>query len=236
MGDQYYSIKLDERFEFVAGKADSLFKEPERGIAMNLSLQTDKPEGFLALTNARIITMNGNEVIEDGTIFIDGNKISAIGKSGEVAFPATAQQIDCKGKTIMPGFIDAHAHANHFRYGITPQKHWPYYANLAYGVTTMHDPSANSEMVFAQSELVKAGLMVGPRVFCRWRFQSRHQFLRRCTFLTSSYKCLWCVECQKLQPTSPRTKPTNLTSRTRTKNRSRTRRRFILLPQPRNDI
>ncbi|HEY1021897.1 MAG TPA: amidohydrolase family protein, partial [Flavisolibacter sp.] len=44
-------------------------------------------------------------------------------------------------------------------------KHWPYYANLAYGVTTMHDPSANSEMVFAQSELVRTGQMVGPRVF-----------------------------------------------------------------------
>lgn len=65
----------------------------------------------------------------------------------------------------MPGFIDAHAHGNHFRSGITPQKHWAYYANLAYGVTTMHDPSANSEMVFAQSEMIKAGRMTGPRVF-----------------------------------------------------------------------
>ena len=73
--------------------------------------------------------------------------------------------IDCTGKTLMPGFIDAHAHANHFRYGLTPQKHWPYYVSLAYGVTTLHDPSANSEMVFAQSELVKSGMMVGPRVF-----------------------------------------------------------------------
>jgi imidazolonepropionase-like amidohydrolase/Tol biopolymer transport system component len=165
MGDQYYSIKLDDRFEFVAGKADSLFKEPERGISMNLSLQTDKPEGFLALTNARIITMNGNEIIEDGEIIIEGNKIFAIGKASDMTSPPNTKVIDCKGKTIMPGFIDAHAHANHFRYGITAQKHWPYYANLAYGVTTMHDPSANSEMVFAQSELVKAGLMVGPRVY-----------------------------------------------------------------------
>ena len=65
----------------------------------------------------------------------------------------------------MPGFIDAHAHAAHFRSGITPQKHWPYFVNLAYGVTTMHDPSANSEMVFSQSEMIKAGYMVGPRVF-----------------------------------------------------------------------
>jgi imidazolonepropionase-like amidohydrolase len=82
-----------------------------------------------------------------------------------VKVPAGAKEIDCSGKTIMPGFVDAHAHAAHFRYGLTPDKHWPYYTNLAYGVTTMHDPSAISEMVFAQSELVKAGSMVGPRVF-----------------------------------------------------------------------
>ena len=68
-------------------------------------------------------------------------------------------------EVIFTGFVDAHAHGNHFRSGITPQKHWTYYANLAYGVTTMHDPSANTEMVFAQSELVRSGQMTGPRVF-----------------------------------------------------------------------
>ncbi|UII26850.1 hypothetical protein LVD15_26755 [Fulvivirga maritima] len=49
--------------------------------------------------------------------------------------------------------------------GITPQKHWPLYANLAYGVTTAHDPSANTETVFAMSELINAGEMSGPRLF-----------------------------------------------------------------------
>ncbi len=165
LGDQYYSIPLEDRFGFIADKPDSLFKEPESGISINLKVEADKPEGSIVFKNARLITMNENEMIEDGTIVIEGNKIKAIGKSTEVKIPAGANEIDCKGKTIMPGFIDAHAHANHFRYGITPQKHWPYYANLAYGVTTMHDPSANSEMVFAQSELVRAGKMVGPRVF-----------------------------------------------------------------------
>lgn len=165
LGDQYYSINLADRFEFIANKPDSLFKLPEQGISIGLEVNTDKPTGIIAFTNARIITMNADAVIENGTIVIEGNLIKAVGKNNEVTIPANAKLIDCNGKTIMPGFIDAHAHANHFRYGLTPQKHWPYYANLAYGVTTMYDPSANSEMVFAQSELVKAGLMVGPRVF-----------------------------------------------------------------------
>ncbi len=165
LGDQYYSINLNERFEFIANNPDSAFKMPEKGIDAGLVVKADKPQGTLAFTHARIITMNNNEVIEDGTVLVEGNLIKAVGRSSDIAIPSGAKQIDCTGKTIMPGFIDAHAHGNHFRSGITPQKHWPYYANLAYGVTTMHDPSANTEMVFAQSELIKAGLMVGPRVF-----------------------------------------------------------------------
>lgn len=163
LGDQYYTINLEDRFEFIANKPDSLFKAPESGITVGLTAKTDKPKGDIALTNARIITMNGAEVIEGGTVLISGNTIKAVGKN--VTIPSGAKTIDCSGKTIMPGFIDAHAHAAHFNSGLTPDKHWPYYTNLAYGVTTMHDPSAVSELVFAQSELVKAGAMVGPRVF-----------------------------------------------------------------------
>jgi Tol biopolymer transport system component/imidazolonepropionase-like amidohydrolase len=165
LGDQYYTINLDDRFEFLAGKPDSAFVMPEKGIAVGLMAKTDKPDGLVAFKNARIITMKGDQVIDNGTIVIEGNMIKAVGNSADVTIPAKAKVIDATGKTILPGFVDAHAHGNHFRTGITPQKHWPYYVNLAYGVTTMHDPSANSEMVFGQSELVRTGQMVGPRVF-----------------------------------------------------------------------
>lgn len=165
LGDQYYSINLDERFDFIANKPDSLFKAPEKGIDVGLDAAVDKPAGVMAFTNARIITMKGDEVIENGTVVVEGNLIKAIGKSNEVTIPAGAKQVDCNGKTIMPGFIDAHGHGAHFFDNITPQKHWAYFANLAYGVTTIHDPSANSEFVFAESELIKSGAVVGPRVF-----------------------------------------------------------------------
>jgi hypothetical protein len=61
--------------------------------------------------------------------------------------------------------IDVHAHIGTGSNGITPQQHWGYYTNLAFGVTTMHDPSASTEFVFSQAELLKAGKMVGPRLF-----------------------------------------------------------------------
>ena len=161
LGDQYYTINVNDRFNY--NKNGNAFTVPDHGISIGLKMKTDKPKGTIAFTNARIITMNGDQVIEKGTVVIEDNLIKAVGV--DVSIPSGAKIIDCNGKTIMPGFIDAHAHGNHFRYGLTPDKHWPYYTNLAYGVTTMHDPSAVSEMVFAQSELVKSGQMVGPRVF-----------------------------------------------------------------------
>ncbi|HSU27257.1 MAG TPA: amidohydrolase family protein, partial [Chitinophagaceae bacterium] len=163
LGPQYYTINLEERFDFIANKPDSLFKVPENGIDVGLEITADKPNGWIAFTNARIITMKGNEIIENGTVLVEDNLIRAVGKN--IAIPPGAKRIDCSGKTILPGFIDAHGHCGHFRTGLFPQKHYPYYANLAFGVTTMHDPSANTETVFGQSELLKAGLMVGPRIF-----------------------------------------------------------------------
>jgi imidazolonepropionase-like amidohydrolase len=104
-------------------------------------------------------------VIENGIIIIEGNKIRGFGNQSDVTVPQNAKIYDLKGKSTMPGLIDVHAHQGTFRYGLSPQKHWPYYANLAYGVTTTHDPSSNSEMVFSHSEMIKTGRMVGPRTY-----------------------------------------------------------------------
>jgi imidazolonepropionase-like amidohydrolase len=109
--------------------------------------------------------MEGNEVIENGTIVVSGNRITQIGPSDNVDVPGDAYVMDVSGKTIMPGLIDVHAHINGFGFGLIPQKHWPFYANLAFGVTTAHDPSANTQTIFALSELIKSGNMVGPRLF-----------------------------------------------------------------------
>ena len=154
LGNMYYSAKTTDT------------KKPiEKGVKINLEVKTDKPQGRIALVGARIITMEGDDVIENGTIIINENKIEAIGKASDISVPSNAKVYDVTGKTIMPGIVDAHAHIGAFRYGLTTQKHWQFYANLAYGVTTAHDPSANSETVFALSELQKNGTLVGPRLY-----------------------------------------------------------------------
>jgi len=163
LGNEYFSDNLTERFKFLEGSRDSLPPMDTVGTKIKLTLPADKPNGVIAFTNARIITMEGDQVIEKGTVVVEGNVIKSV--SADFVVPKGAKEIDCTGKTIMPGIIDAHAHSGNFRYGLSPQKQWEYYANLAYGVTTMHDPSANTEMVFANSELLKSGNMVGPRLF-----------------------------------------------------------------------
>jgi imidazolonepropionase-like amidohydrolase/Tol biopolymer transport system component len=163
LGDEYYTNDLNKRFAFLEGAPDTLPPLDSAGVKIGLVLSSDKPKGIIALKGARIITMKGDEVIENGTILIIDNRIAEIGPN--VTIPKEAKVIDVTGKTIMPGMVDVHAHLGTFRHGLTPQKQWSYYANLAYGVTTTHDPSSNSEMVFSQSEAVKAGHMIGPRIF-----------------------------------------------------------------------
>ena len=146
------------------GKEDKNKFEPE-SYEIDLSLPHARPDGRFALTGARIITMDGNQVIEEGTVVVDGNRIAAVGPSSEVMVPDDVRKFDVSGKTIMPGLIDVHAHLGYASLDVNPQKDWQYYANLAYGVTTVHDPSASTPTIFSQAEMVAAGLMTGPRIF-----------------------------------------------------------------------
>jgi Tol biopolymer transport system component/imidazolonepropionase-like amidohydrolase len=170
VGDEYFSRELKELFAFLPGAPKELPKpETAKGIRVGLKIASDAPADTVALVGARIITMrdseNTEEVIEDGTVIVVGDRIQAIGKRADVAIPEAARRIDLAGKTIVPGYVDAHAHVANFGGGVVPQQNWAYYANLAFGVTTAHDPSATSEFVFSQAELVQAGAMVGPRMF-----------------------------------------------------------------------
>ncbi len=56
-------------------------EKPPAPIATKIGFEfeTARPRGLVALTNARIITMKGDEVIERGSILIEDNRIKAIG-------------------------------------------------------------------------------------------------------------------------------------------------------------
>lgn len=164
LGNEYFTCELEDQFVFLNGK-DKIEAPLAKGMDIGLEIQADKPTGLTAFVSARLITMEGDKVIENGTVIVKDNRIQAIGEKDELEIPGEAHVVNCEGKTIMPGMVDVHAHIGAFRYGLNTQKHWPFYANLAYGVTTAHDPSANTETVFGLSELQKSGELVGPRLF-----------------------------------------------------------------------
>ncbi|WP_116812018.1 amidohydrolase family protein [Steroidobacter cummioxidans] len=125
----------------------------------------DKPAGVVALTGARIITMNGEQVIDNGVIVIRNNRIAAVGAANSVQIPAEAQRLDLAGKTVMPGLIDIHAHGPQGVEDLIPQQNWSALAHLGLGVTTIHDPSNAATEIFAAAEYQRAGLVLGPRTF-----------------------------------------------------------------------
>ena len=159
-GENFYEQSLENVLRALA--KDEKAPAPQKTV-IGFDFDTARPRGLVALTNARVVTMRGDEVIERGTVLVEDNRIKEVG--ARVTIPANAKRIDLAGKTIVPGLIDVHAHMSYDTLDIIPEKQWPYWANLAYGVTTTHDPSAATQTVFAQSEMVKSGAMVGPRIF-----------------------------------------------------------------------
>ncbi|WP_207429782.1 amidohydrolase family protein [Pedobacter sp. SYSU D00535] len=164
-GPEYFAREIKNSFSFVDGAPSALPAIDSIGLDLGLTLKADVPNTTIALTNARIITMKGDQVIENGTIVIKENKITAVGPADQVKVPDDAKVISADGQTIMPGIVDVHAHLPTSPDGVSPQQDWSYYTNLAFGVTTAHDPSSNTEMVFSQAEMQKAGITVGPRIY-----------------------------------------------------------------------
>jgi imidazolonepropionase-like amidohydrolase/Tol biopolymer transport system component len=164
-GPELYSRDLKEAFAFRDGAPQNLPKPAEHGADISFTAPYAAPTGKVALTGGRIITMKGEQVIEDGVIVIDGNRIVAVGPRTSTPVPAGAKVVDVAGKTLMPGLIDVHWHGAMGSDQIIPQQSWVNYAALSFGVTTLHDPSNDSGEIFAASELAKAGDIVGPRIF-----------------------------------------------------------------------
>jgi hypothetical protein len=141
--------------------------EPKQ-IVIDLEAPRMKGMGTLVLRGARILTMEpgapNNGVIENGAVVITNNRINKVGPSATITTPQGAREIDVAGKTIVPGFVDTHAHIWP-AWGVHRGVVWEYLANLAYGVLTTRDPQTSTTDVLTYSDLVETGELLGPRVF-----------------------------------------------------------------------
>jgi hypothetical protein len=130
--------------------------------SIQLRVPRRTPSGTVALTGARIVTLDGDEVIPSGTVVVQGSRISCV---GSCSTSGADRVIDASGKTIVPGFVDMHSH--HFREhrGFRPLRDYEVAGYLAYGVTTNLDNSMWSQNIFPTAELIESGAMIGPRTY-----------------------------------------------------------------------
>ncbi|MGI2261319.1 amidohydrolase family protein [Shewanella sp. GXUN23E] len=160
LGPELYQAAIDSSY-----LSDSETKTKVTSIGFEQA--ADVPRGTIAFVGGQVITMDGednNQIIPNGVVVVENNKIIAVGDSNTV-IPDNAKVYDISGKTIMPGLFDAHAHGAQGESEIIPQQNWELYSGLALGVTAIHDPSSDTTEIFAASELQKAGKIAGPRIF-----------------------------------------------------------------------
>jgi Tol biopolymer transport system component/imidazolonepropionase-like amidohydrolase len=168
-GPYYFERALKDAFTFLPDSPETLPEPVTEGIDLSFVQKADKPSGYKVLVGAKVVTMrdanNQQEVIDDAIVIIKDNRIEAVGKASDISVPEDAQVIDVTGKTIIPGLIDTHAHGSQGTGEIIPQQNWSQYSNLAFGVTTIHDPSNDTTEIFSAAELQKAGKIVAPRIY-----------------------------------------------------------------------
>ncbi len=165
LGPDLFTRDVSDTFDFVDGGPEELPKPEESGANISFQADFDRPAGRVALVGGRIVTMRGDEVIEDGVVVIEGNRITHVGPSSETPVPSDALRIDTSGHTLLPGILDVHAHGPQGTNELIPQQNRAHFSSLSFGVTTVHDPSNDTSQIFAASEMASAGLITAPRIF-----------------------------------------------------------------------
>ena len=168
MGPTLYSADTAALFASApAAEGAPKFVAPRTGVLLSMDVAAAKPTGTVALTGARVVTMSRADggIIDNATILIRGERIVAVGPRSAVTIPDGAVTVDVTGKTIIPGLVDAHAHGSQGEDELVPEQNWNAMANLAFGTTTIHDPSSRSAEIFPAAEMQRAGMRLQPRTF-----------------------------------------------------------------------
>lgn len=174
LGRSFYQMPFDAAVFKELGEARE--RQAERVVRTDVQLNVpgDEPSGAILLRGARLITMKGDQILDDAEILIRGSRIAALGLRGTVRPPAAARIVDVSGATIIPGFIDVHAKVVPDA-GVHDAQPWEYQVNLAYGVTSLREATPWSSDYLSYADRIDAGEITGPRVFSNGRALSAEQ-------------------------------------------------------------
>ncbi|RLD72315.1 MAG: hypothetical protein DRJ10_18775, partial [Bacteroidetes bacterium] len=163
VGSSFFKVSLTD---LISGKTDLAdFEFDVQEIEINIELPSRKPKGTILISGARIISMRGNEVLENGDILIKENRIAAIGTKGSLEIPKGTHIIDASGKTVMPGIVDSHNHWGIIREDILETDAWTPLVSLSYGVTASYDAQSHIMDYLGYQDLADAGEILAPRLF-----------------------------------------------------------------------
>jgi imidazolonepropionase-like amidohydrolase len=109
----------------------------------------------IALVGGTLIDGTGRDPVPDSVVVIEKGRIVEAGPKSRVKIPSGAQKVDARGKTILPGLWDMHAHFEQVEWG-------PIY--LAAGATTVRDCGNEFEFITAVRDAVANGRGLGPRL------------------------------------------------------------------------
>jgi imidazolonepropionase-like amidohydrolase len=109
----------------------------------------------IALVGGTLIDGTGRDPVPDSVVVIEKGRIVDAGPKSRVKIPSGAQKVDARGKTILPGLWDMHAHFEQVEWG-------PIY--LAAGATTVRDCGNEFEFITAVRDAVASGHGLGPRL------------------------------------------------------------------------
>jgi imidazolonepropionase-like amidohydrolase len=113
-------------------------------------------EGVFALSGATVIDGRGGPPLKDATVVVAGSRIIAVGERTAIKIPVGAGYVDARGKTILPGLWDMHAHYTQVEMGA---------AYLAAGVTAARDCGNDLDFILPVRGAINKGGLLGPRLF-----------------------------------------------------------------------
>jgi imidazolonepropionase-like amidohydrolase len=110
-------------------------------------------KGTLAIINGNLIDGTGRAPLANAVVIIENGRIKAVGPKNSVKIPKGAKTFDAKGRYVLPGLWDMHAHFEQVEWG-------PVY--LAAGVTTVRDVGNEFDFITSVRDAIAAGRGLGP--------------------------------------------------------------------------
>lgn len=121
--------------------------------------------GTVAFEGANVITMEGDRILRDQTVVVTNGRIASIGPAGNAQVPTAATRVDARGRFLMPGIAEMHAHIPATTSQLGPQfTEDVLYMYVAAGATTIRGMQGHPTQIELRRR-VEAGDLIGPRMW-----------------------------------------------------------------------